>query len=242
MALQAAYESGRINLQTGGLRAIPQVATRAYIDGDPFMRGDANVDVHDKFHTIVVQERLKKALGTGGTMVYLEASNAPGNYNTTTPGSALNVAYLEALNGIDKWIMAIKADKSNKTPTEKVVANKPAELVNACYTYAGQAFVQDAKGVKVEKITDMARCSQIFPASTHPRVAAGGPLAEDIFKCQLKPVAASDYKVAPTADQLAQLQKVFPQGVCDWSKPGVGQTGKLVTWAKFKDLGDFVGL
>ena len=54
----------------------------------------------------------------------------------TTPrrrGSPLNVAYLDALTGIDKWIMAIKADKSTKTPTEKVVANKPADLVNACY-------------------------------------------------------------------------------------------------------------
>jgi hypothetical protein len=241
-ALRAAYESGRINLETGGLRAIPQVATRAYIDGDPFGRGDANVDVHDKFHTIVVQERLKKALGTDGTMVYLEAANAPGNYNTTTPGSTLNTAYLEALTGIDKWIMAIKNDKSNRGATEKVVANKPADLVNACFTYSGQAFIQDPKGAKVEKIADQARCNALFPASTHPRVAAGGPLADDIFKCQLKPVTASDYKVAPTAAQMTALQAAFPQGVCDWSKPGVGQTGKIVTWAVFKDYGDFVGL
>jgi hypothetical protein len=61
-ALRIAYATGRINQQTGGLAAIPQVATRAYIDGDPFGRGDANVDVHDKFHTLVVQERLQKNL------------------------------------------------------------------------------------------------------------------------------------------------------------------------------------
>jgi hypothetical protein len=236
-ALRIAYQTGRINLQTGGLRAIPQVATRAYIDGDPFGRGDANVDVHDKFHSIVVQERLKKYLGTDATMVYLEVANAPGNYNQTTPGSPLNVAYNEALNGIDKWILAIKNDKSTKTPTEKVVANKPAELVSACYA-AKEGFLVTA----IEKITDKARCDQLFPAYTHPRVAAGGPRAEDIFKCQLKPIAASDYKTAPTAAQMQALQAAFPQGVCDWSKPGVGQTDKIVTWAIFKDAGEFVGL
>ena len=236
-ALRIAYETGRINLETGGLRAIPQVATRAYIDGDPFARGDANVDVHDSFHTTVVQARLQKYLGTTGTMVYLETANAPGAYNTTTPGSPLNVAYLEALNGIDKWILAIKADKSTKTPTEKVVANKPADLVNACYA-AKEGFLVTA----VEKITDMAKCKTIFPEYSHPRVAAGGPTTDDVFKCQLKPIAAADYKTAPTAAQMTALQAAFPQGVCDYSKPGVGQTGKMITWAIFSDAGEFKGL
>ena len=71
----------------------------------------------------------------------------------------------------------------------------------ACYA-AKEGFLVTA----LEKITDMARCNQLFPAYTHPRVAAGGPRASDIFKCQLKPVAASDYKTAPTAAQLQALQ------------------------------------
>jgi hypothetical protein len=236
-ALRIAYETGRINLETGGLKAIPQVATRAYIDGDPFGRGDANVDVHDSFHTSVVQARLQKYLGTTGTMVYLEAANAPGAYNTTTKGSPLNQAYIDALNGIDKWIMAIKADKSNATPTQKVVNNKPADLVNACYA-AKEGFLVTA----VEKITDAAKCDQLFPTTTDPRIAAGGPMTDDVLKCQLKPIDAKDYKTAPTADQMAKLQAAFPQGVCDYTKPGVGQTQKITTWAVFKDAGQFAGL
>jgi len=236
-ALRIAYQTGRINEETGGLAAIPQVGTRAYIDGDPFGRGDANVDVHDSFHTAVVKARLQKYLGTTGTMVYLETANAPGAYNTTTPGSPLNVAYLDALNGIDKWIMAIKADKSTKTPTEKVVANKPADLVDACYA-AKEGFLVTA----IEKVTDMAKCATIFPQFSHPRVVAGGPTTDDVFKCQLKPIDAKDYKTAPTADQMSKLQAAFPQGVCDYTKPGVGQTQKIVTWAMFKDAGEFAGL
>jgi hypothetical protein len=57
-----------------------------------------------------------------------------------------------------------------------------------------------------------------------PHQVAGGPLTENILKCQLKPLAASDYTgIAFTDAQLARLNAVFPGGVCDWSQPGVGQ-------------------
>ncbi|MFO1184111.1 MAG: DUF6351 family protein [Bauldia sp.] len=237
-ALRIAFATGRVNLATGGLAAIPQVATREYRDGDPFGRGDANVDVHAAYGSLVVQARLQKYLGTTGTNVYLMTAAAPGNANTTTPGSAANVAYLDALNGIDKWIMAIKADKSNRSPTEKVVANKPAELVDACYATKDGG----ATGGPIEKITDKARCDKMFPATSDPRIAAGGPMTDDVFKCQLKPIDVKDYKTAPTADQLAQLRKAFPDGVCDYSKPGVGQEQKLTTWAKFRGDGTFTSL
>jgi len=53
---------------------------------------------------------------------------------------------------------------------------------------------------------------------------AGGPLAENILKCQLKPLDPAEYAPATVSGaQLARLNAVFPGGVCDWSKPGVGQ-------------------
>jgi hypothetical protein len=171
-------------------------------------------------------------------MVHLQTASAA----MLAPGTPLNVAYLDALTGIDKWILAIKADTSSKSPTEKVVANKPADLVNACYTDAGKAIVADPKAVKVEKMTDMAKCDAIFPQYSHPRIVAGSPVTEDVFKCQLKPIDAKDYKAAPTAAQMMQLQAAFPQGVCDYTKPGVGQTTKITTWAFFKDDGEYRGL
>jgi hypothetical protein len=59
---------------------------------------------------------------------------------------------------------------------------------------------------------------------TSPRQVAGGPLSENILKCELKPLRANDYApVAFSLAQFARLHAAFPQGVCDWSKPGVGQ-------------------
>jgi hypothetical protein len=53
---------------------------------------------------------------------------------------------------------------------------------------------------------------------------AGGSLEENILKCQLKSINTADYlPVTFTAEQLNRLYATFPDGVCDWSRPGVGQ-------------------
>jgi hypothetical protein len=237
-ALRIAYATGRVNEETGGLAAIPQVAIRDWRDGDPFGRGDANVDVHARVHSAIVQARLQKYLGTTGTNVDITVAYDLTQYNFTAHGSPMNTAYLDALAGMDKWIMAIKADKSTKSPTEKVVANKPADLVSSCYPVkVGTTLL-----TTVEKVTDKAQCDKIFPYTTTPRIAAGGPATEDVLKCELKPIDAKDYKTAPTADQMTKLQAAFPGGVCDYTKPGVGQDQKIVTWATFSDDGVYAGL
>ena len=68
------------------------------------------------------------------------------------------------------------------------------------------------------------QCNTLFPSWTFPRRVAGGPVAANIMKCSLKPVAAADYQVAFTAPEFTRLQAIFPSGVCDWSKTG-NQTG-----------------
>jgi hypothetical protein len=55
-------------------------------------------------------------------------------------------------------------------------------------------------------------------------MTAGGPNTNDVLKCQLKPLSRSDYNVAFTDSQWARLQNVFREGVCDFSRPGVGQS------------------
>jgi len=64
----------------------------------------------------------------------------------------------------------------------------------------------------------------------NPRFQAGGPLSADVLKCQLKPVDAHDYKVPLSHDEKARLDAIFPEGVCDYSKPGVNHV-PVVPWA-----------
>jgi hypothetical protein len=73
----------------------------------------------------------------------------------------------------------------------------------------------------------------MYPNHSEPRIVAGAPIANDVLKCQLKPVNAADYKVKFTPEQLARLTKIFPTGVCDFSKKGVGQVALKGTYQKY---------
>jgi hypothetical protein len=147
--------------------------------------------------------------------------------NHRGPASVVSIVSVEALSLFDKWLTGIANDSSRRTPIEKMAANRPADLVDACYTNV------DAK------ITDMNRCAQIFPLPTgDARLVAGAPRSDDVLKCQLKPVTAADYTRPLTAQQLQQLATVFPEGVCDWSKPGVGQVALAGTWGMYTGNGE----
>jgi hypothetical protein len=68
-----------------------------------------------------------------------------------------------------------------------------------------------------------------------PAMVAGESIATDINSCQLKPLTQADYyPITFTDDQWQQLRKAFPTGVCDWSKPGIGQQ-PTVPWQTYQN-------
>ncbi|SCK19643.1 hypothetical protein VAR608DRAFT_1437 [Variovorax sp. HW608] len=134
---------------------------------------------------------------------------------------------LESFNTLDAWLHAIELDDSVSPIEAKVVAHKPV--------VAGSPdgdFCKLDSGTRVG-IFD-ANCPVKFYKS--PRMAAGGPIAENVFKCQLKPFnpSSADYNgVIFGAAQIARLNAVFSEGVCDWTKPGVEQQ-PVNPWTTFE--------
>src|SRR5262249_18675469 len=130
LALKRAYETGRVMEGTGGAASIPYVDIRTYNDGDLLGRGDANVDVHDRYHSFVVRARLLKYNGTAANHVMLIAATygAP-QLDSRTERSPLNIVSTDALTQLDKWLTAIANDKSDKPKAQKVVDNKPTDFV-----------------------------------------------------------------------------------------------------------------
>ncbi|MFO1184106.1 MAG: DUF6351 family protein [Bauldia sp.] len=235
LAIKRAYETGRVVSGTGGMADIPMISVRSYNDQDPLKRGDPNVDVHDGYHSQIVEDRLKAYNGTAANYVqFMTATFGYPQIDAQTVGGPLNSANVDALEALDKWITAIQADRSTRSPAQKTAANRPADLVNTCYPARGGAVMQE-----FERVTNWERCKQMFPTFSDARLVAGAPATDDVLKCALKPIDAKDYKSAPNADQLVQLQKIFPDGVCDYAKPGIGQTAKVVTWAKFNGDGAY---
>jgi hypothetical protein len=78
----------------------------------------------------------------------------------------------------------------------------------------------------------MARCAELFPVYSNPRLEAGIPIAATMLKCDLKAIDSADYSVRLTATQLAAVRTTFPSGVCDLTKKGVA-VGPSETWRRY---------
>jgi hypothetical protein len=67
-------------------------------------------------------------------------------------------------------------------------------------------------------------CAWAFPMFGTSRTVAGAPLEGGIYKCALKPVdtAVADGTYAPwmpNAAAISKLKQIFPEGVCDYTRP-----------------------
>jgi hypothetical protein len=166
------------------------------------LRPSGNPEFHTDYHSYSMRERLKKVNGHADNQII---------WTSPAPLVVPEAEALEAFLLMDRWLAAIEADTSSSPLEVKVVRNKPADAVDACW-------------INDQKVTDMTVCRNAFPYFSAPRIVAGGPLTNDVLKCQLKPLNRSEYGLVPFTDaQWLRLVQAFPGGVCDWSKPGVGQ-------------------
>ena len=96
--------------------------------------------------------------------------------------------------------------------------------MDACWTESGEKLAER------QTYDGSGRCNELYPSFPVPRLVYGAPLANDIVKCQLKPIDLTDYEVEFTAAERLRLEKTFSTGVCDWSKPGVEQQPSEIWW------------
>lgn len=214
-ALRIAYETGRILNGGGGLASMPIIDYRGYADFN-------NGDPHMRFYSFSTRERLRKANGHADNQVMLVEDGATyGLFSTKSP------VLQEALRQMDQWLLNVAKDTSGDSKAKKVVRARPAELVDACFNRKGEKIVEkqtyDGPGL----------CNTLYPSHASPYLVAGMPLANNVVKCQQKPIDASDYAVRFTPAELERLHRIFAEGVCDYSKPGVEQRPLRDTWLSF---------
>jgi Tannase-like family of unknown function (DUF6351) len=181
------------------------------------LRGSHNVnDIHTDFHSYVARARLDQANGTHANQVIWTWQAGPGLFQNITPSPAVA---LQSFLLMDRWLTAIEADGRRLPLSQKVLRDRPADAVDACF-------------VNGQEVTDQATCRATFPFFADARIAAGGPLADNVMQCQRKPLNPRDYAVTFTAVQWSRLQQAFPTGVCDFTRRGVDQRPS-VSWLSF---------
>ena len=216
-AVRLAYETGRLTSGGGGLSGTPIIDYRAYSDDRE------NGDVHVRYHSFSMRERLRKANGRADNHVMLVEDDRHGLYSSGSP------VLQGALAQMDRWLANLAEAEDGDAPRiERVAAARPADLVDACWTRD-----DDPARVVEEQVRGAGRCERLYPSAPAPREVAGASVASDVVKCELKPIDVDDYGAAFTAEQEAELRDIFDGGVCDWTKPGVGQTGLKGTWLTY---------
>jgi hypothetical protein len=201
-SIRRTYQSGLMLSGTGGLSAIPIV--------DNATSNEAASYHYGWFH-FALRERLRQTDGTSANMMMWR--------------SVTGAHEQEAI--FDQWMQAWKADTSNEPQRNKVIAAKPAAAVDGCFD--GTVFIADALPFSSKPISS---CSKLYPVYSNARHEAGGPLAANVLKCYLAPIDPSQYRVTFTPAETARLHMVFPNGVCDFTKPSM-YWSPLVTWPSF---------
>jgi hypothetical protein len=173
-------------------------------------RGLGNIDpllIHTMHHSFALKERIARIHGHADNHVV---------WRGTAPWSAFDV--------MDAWLTAVEADGSDAPLAEKIVANRPSEARDACFAAR-------------QEITDEGLCDLVWPYYGAPRTVAGMSMAHDVFECTLRPLSRrDDYGPLPFTDaQWERLERTFPDGVCDWAVPGVGQEHRTVPWMTYED-------
>ena len=216
-AIRRTYQSGLSLNGNGGLASIPVFDTTAIYDEDYFY--------HYQWFHFAVRERMAQANGNAGNHV-MWRGGAPilaAVGRGTTEDLAVNAAAAsQGWTTFVAWMNAYKADTSTASQRDKVISRKPAGAVDGCFTKSSTPqFIAEPQTLSSKPDS---QCNTLWPSFSFPRKEAGGPLAANKLKCDLKPVNASDYTVTFTEQELTRLRAVFTSGTCDWTKPGLQQT------------------
>src|SRR3954451_4763306 len=198
----AADEPALANTYKGGLvNEANNLKDVAIID----LRGTDQGEFHDVYRAFAIRARLEQQNGTfANQVIWQGVVPLLGDINYTTDG-------LVAMN---RWLDAVDADGRDVPRSQKVIEDKPGDVHDQCTDGAGLV------------IPSADACRLLNPVFATPRMVAGESIATDVNKCALKPLRRSDYDTVQFTDaEWTRLQAAFPDGVCDWSKPGVDQHG-----------------
>jgi hypothetical protein len=126
----------------------------------------------------------------------------------------------QSFDMIDRWLARVESDPSATPLEQKIINNRPADVHDVCFNNNGATAANVDVSQEVPLTDPACTVGPVAIAMRSPRIVSGGPLAENVFKCQLKPLSFldADYNGASfDSGQRARLAAVFPNGVCDWT-------------------------
>ena len=204
-AMAAAYRSGNVFL---GELSMPIIDFRHYLEPE--------LDMHHSLQSFATRLRMLRGQGHADNQVIWFAD---------LPYAPLG----DAIDLLERWLENMRTDAALS-----VVAAKPEDATDRCYSGAGE-LIASGDGVwnGAWNGKENGACMNVYPAYSNPRLVAGDDYAGDIFKCYLQPVDAAIanglYAPVDVSARRDELQRVFPAGVCDYSRGDVARPADLIS-------------
>ena len=208
-ALRNDYRSGSIN-ETNNLVNVP------IID----LRGPDAGAFHDAYRSWTIRARLERQEGhfPKNDVIWFGETPLIRDPNYTVQG----------LEAMDRWLSAVESDRRHLSLASKIAADRPANVHDQC---------SDVPGVDQVNVPGVGEVCELPAAQTKfatPAMEAGESIATDTEKCRLVPLRQSSfYTTTFTSPEWAALQKAFPNGVCDYTQPGLEQQN-TVAWQTYQ--------
>lgn len=236
-------ETARRLYQFGSIIGRGALAETPVLDHAPYLDLIPVANIHEAIRPFTVRARLREHTG-----------------QTATQGLWRGVVtQADGYPVMEQWFTNIQRPAFGGDHVAAVIAAKPAAAGDRCTfgTIGGRLELPDAvllplglaqlpllPGVgadvdiplrvdvpeNFDQPNSLGPCGVLLEVTATPRMVAGMPLSDDIVKCQLKPVTASDYGAALSEAQLSEIASIFPQGVCDYSKPALADVAKSLLW------------
>jgi Tannase-like family of unknown function (DUF6351) len=178
------------------------------------LRGPDVGSFHDVYRTYALRDRLLQNFGTAANQILWQGP---------VPLIGDSTFADDAVFAMDNWLARVYADHRSVPLSRKIIQDKPDTVADRCTNGSGTDVPFES-------------CQEIVQAYGTPRFGADEPKTDDVLDCRLKPLDRSNYPVTFTDAQWKELQQAFPTGVCDYSKPGIGQ-GPTTPWLTYQDAG-----
>lgn len=204
VAIKNAFNRGHV---FQGQLNIPMIDWRHYLEHQ--------LDMHNSHQSFAARQRVVDAMGHHDNQLVW--------FTDARPGEPQSDQTMEAFAVLHDWITNIQAN-----PEAGIGGNRPAGVSDRCYETGGE-LIAEGDDVWDGILDDRApgACTQRFEVHSTSRIEAGGPINGDVFKCATMPVGQAVRmglygEWEPTKAQVQRLREIFPTGVCDYSRSGVG--------------------
>jgi len=201
--MKAAYRAGQVFI---GKITLPVIDVRHYLEKD--------LDMHHVSASFFSRLRIIEQNGHSDNHVIWISDK---NYNPAVLAFKL----------MDEWLLTLR-----NNPNISTLEAKPKGLSDQCFSANGEVLFQgnDIWDGQWNNKSE-GECQKIYPMFSTSRIQSGSTWSGDMFKCQLMSVNHAIkqglYGSIDMEHYQQKLEKIFPNGVCDYNKVDQGRPSDL---------------